>query len=828
MTTLPFLKKLCLGIFLMATAWAHAQNRNHSRMVTYHLSVADTTVNLTGKTVKALATNGQIPAPTLYFTEGDTAQVFLHNKTGETVSFHWHGLLLPNEQDGVPMLTTRLIKPSETFEYKFPIIQHGTYWYHSHSGFAEQSGQYGAFVIQPKTPISIQEKTIVLSDWTNQKPKSVQRLLKRHTDWYAIKRDAVQSYGQAAGTGNFGSMLWLEWNRMPSMDLADVYYDAFLANGKIEETAPDLRPGETVRLRVINGSSSSYFWLHFAAGKMKIVAADGLDVQPLEVDKLLIATAETYDIEVTLPADGQYEFRATSWDRYKHTSTWLGTGAKHSAQDLPPIDYYALTEEMKDHMAMMPDMTMGKAPKQIPDVTVYPAGTAPDPMKMDGMGHAGMDKKMDMPGHDMKKMDGQMKMEDQKKMDHSKHQMDGQKKDAHDQMDHSMHNMGQENMEGEMKMDGQNEHETGKIYPADQVASETTHAMSGGPMGVMLTGYSQLKKQYPNEVIFDYNMLRAEEPTTLANDNPVRVVHLYLGGNMLRYTWHINNIPLSESDRILIKKGENVRFVMHNTTMMSHPMHLHGHFFRVINQHGEHSPLKHTVNVASMEMTTIEFEATEDKDWFFHCHLLYHMMSGMARVVGYQGAEVPLNSQKKFKHFTMEDKMWFAKASIAAQSNGTWADLSLLNYHNEISLEGDANYDGDYDIEGKWMRYFGARQFFSVYVGAETEGTKDFDPAQDKDIRERETAGTFGARYLLPMLVTSDLQIDHRGQFSLELEREDIPLSKRWRMGASVKYDFDNNWEYTVGTSYILSQYWALSGNYDSDFGWGAGLHFMY
>ncbi len=163
---------------------------------------------------------------------------------------------------------------------------------------------------------------------------------------------------------------------MPSMDLADVYYNAFLTNGQITDAYADLAAGETVRLRVINGSASSHFWLQFAGGKMTVVSADGQEVVPVEVDKLLIATAETYDIEVTLPAEGRYEFRATSWDRYKHTTTWLDPAPRLSAPDPPPVDDLTPMKEMKDMMAEMPDMQMGKVPPY-PEPEVYPAGQAP-------------------------------------------------------------------------------------------------------------------------------------------------------------------------------------------------------------------------------------------------------------------------------------------------------------------------------------------------------------------------------------------------------------------------------------------------------------------
>ena len=861
------------------------------KVVSYRLTVADTIVNFTGKPTRALATNGQIPAPTLNFTEGDSARLFVTNRTRGTVSFHWHGLLLPNQYDGVPMLNTALIEPGETYLASFPIIQHGTYWYHSHTELQEQKGLYGSIVIQPATPIATKEKVVVLSDFTEQRPHEVLRQIKRHTDWYAIKRDAVQSYGKALFTGNLGKQAWLEWNRMPSMDLADVYYDAFLANGKVRDAYADLSAGQTIRLRVINGSASSHFWLQYAGGKMRIVSADGQDVAPVEVDKLLIATAETYDIEVTLPADGSYEFRATSWDRYKHTAVWLGSGNEHVAPDLPPVDYYALTKEMKDMMADMPAMQMGRAPADIPEPRVYPAGQAPTnaDIQMQSMMEMGM--KMDMganadstmPGmdHDMSAMDYSkmghdmpgMQQDSLPKgrmdpampgMDHSKmgHDMPGMQQDSlpkgrmdpampgmdHGKMDHDMPGMQHDSMpKGKMdhNMSGMDHSkmghdmpgtEVGKTYEAAEMDGKTMDMGMGtkmgpdAPMGVMMTGYYELKRDNPAETIFDYNMLRSEQPTELHEDRPVRVVHLYLGGNMLRYVWMINNQPLSQSDKIMIERGENVRFVFHNTTMMSHPMHLHGHFFRVVNNQGDYSPLKHTVNVAPMETTIIEFAATEDKDWFFHCHLLYHMMSGMARIIGYEGSSNLLIADKKdYDKFAMDDRQYFGMASVSGLSSGAWADFAYFNIYNEFSLEGDADYNGNFEVEGKAMRYLDPRQYLSAYAGFEYDGTQVMDPELGRENLETEAVALIGVRYFLPMMVWSDLRVDHRGRFELQLEREDIPLTSRWRASAQGRYSFTGQkFEYTFGTSYILGQYFGVEARYDSDYGIGAGLKVMW
>ncbi|CAH1002594.1 Cell division protein FtsP [Neolewinella maritima] len=809
-------------------------------VVTYHLTVADTTVDFTGKPTPALATNGSIPAPTLNFTEGDSARIYVTNRTEGTVSFHWHGLLLPNKYDGVPMLNTSLIEPGDTYVASFPIIQNGTYWYHSHTEFQEQKGLYGSIVIQPKAGTSTKEKVVVLSDFTKQDPHEVLRQIKRHTDWYAIKRNAVQSYGKALASGNLGKQAWLEWNRMPSMDLADVYYDAFLSNGKITDAYADLNAGETVRLRVINGSASSHFWLQFAGGKMTIVSADGQEVEPVEVDKLLIATAETYDIEVTLPAGGRYEFRATSWDRYRYTTTWLGSGTDHAAPDLPPVDYYALTQEMKSMMTDMPGMQMGKAPNDIPEPTVYPAGQAPSnaDILMESMMDMGMQMDMDVQGVGTTDMQMPMRKDssatnmsgmDHSKMDHSKmgHAMPGMQKDTTPPtgMDHSKMDHGKMNH----AMSGS---DRGKTYKASEMDGKTMEMDTGAdaPMGVMMTGYNELKQAYPDETIFDYNMLRSEAPTALKDGRPVRVVHLYLGGNMLRYVWMINNEPLSESDKIMIERGENVRFVFHNTTMMSHPMHLHGHFFRVVNNQGDHAPLKHVVNVAPMETTIIEFAATEDKDWFFHCHLLYHMMSGMARIIGYEGSsDLLIADRADYDKFAMDDRQYFGMASVSGLSNGGWADFAYFNIYNEFSLEGEADYDGNFEVEGKAMRYLDPRQYLSAYVGFEYDGTQVMDPEIGREDLETEAVALAGVRYFLPMMVWSDLRVDHRGRFELQLEREDIPLTSRWRASAQGRYSFTGREiEYTFGTSYILGQYFGVEARYDSDYGIGAGIKLMW
>ncbi|MBS4066717.1 MAG: multicopper oxidase domain-containing protein, partial [Chitinophagaceae bacterium] len=530
-------------------------NIYQAKKVEYDLYVTDTMVNFTGKRRHAIAINGQIPAPILEFTEGDTAIIRVHNMMKMETSIHWHGLLLPNKEDGVPYLTTSPVEAGETYTFTFPLIQSGTYWYHSHTMLQEQSGLYGSIVIHPAQPEpQLKEYVILLSDWTDENPHQVMRYLKRGGEWYAIKKGALQSYGEAIAAGAFKDKLKQEWQRMPAMDVSDVYYNKFLLNGHETNEFKDAKPGEIIRLRIINGSASTYFNLQYANSYMRIIAADGINVNPVNVNKLEIAIAETYDVLITVPDTGTAELRATSWDVTGYSSAYFGNGPVIKAPDIPRLNYFKMMKEMGGmDMGNMPGMDMkninmpneNSSPKKEMDMNSM------DGMQMNGMG--GMDMKMDMPGE------------------------------------------------------------------------------------------------------FNYNMLRALHPTTLDSSLVPREVKLTLTGNMLRYVWSFDFKTLSAADKILIRKGERVRFVLTNNTMMRHPLHLHGHFFRFINAQGEYSPMKHTFDIKPMETVTIEFDANEQQDWFFHCHILYHMMAGMARIVSYEGSEQNEFAKNGYKILKKED-----------------------------------------------------------------------------------------------------------------------------------------------------------------------------
>jgi FtsP/CotA-like multicopper oxidase with cupredoxin domain len=387
-------------------------------VVRYDLTVTDTVVNYSGKEKSAIAVNGQIPMPTLTFTEGDIAEIVVHNKLTESTSLHWHGVYLPNKEDGVPYLTQMPIEPNETFTYRFPIIQSGTHWYHSHSGLQEQIGMYGSLVLLKKKDDptfrngidDLPAVNVILSEWTDINPENVHRMLHNATDWFAIKKGTTQSYAEAIKAGHFKTKVVNEWKRMLAMDVSDIYYDKFLINGKNESQLSQFKAGDKVRLRISNGGASSYFWLNYAGGKMTVVANDGNDVEFVEVDRLIIGVSETYDVVVTIPnEDTAYEFLATPEDRTKSASLYLGNGKIQLKTRMPKLKYFEGMKMMKGMMNMdgsMNDMGMDMSLQQMDMNTVmYPEITGNPKMKMDEMNstaeQAGMDDKMDHSNHSM-------------------------------------------------------------------------------------------------------------------------------------------------------------------------------------------------------------------------------------------------------------------------------------------------------------------------------------------------------------------------------------------------------------------------------------------
>ena len=758
-------------------------NNTPPHTVRYDLYIADTVVTFGKKRKRAIAANGQIPMPTLTFTEGDTAEIYVHNELNEETSMHWHGLFLPNEYDGVPNLTQMPVKPHTTHLYKFPIIQHGTHWYHSHTGLQEQIGMYGAFIMNKRNEWDIPTIPVIISEWSDMKPEEIHRSLHNATDWFAIKKGTTQSYSEAIKSGHLKTKLTNEWQRMNAMDVSDVYYDNFLINGKNQIEYQSLlsggegpgvrlfKAGDKVRLRIANAGASDYFWLTYAGGKITVVATDGNDVEPVEVDRLIIAVSETYDVVVTIPGNKSYEFLVTPEDRTKSASLWLGNGEKVSALKLPKLKYFA-------GMKMMNEM-------------------------------------MDMNGN-MLEMEG-MKMQNQ--------EMD---------MNTVMYPeiTGPENPKDTMR---------GTATTKQMQMNKSQHSMAGMDMG----------NETADIVTLNYGMLRATEKSTLP-DGPWKELKFDLTGNMNRYVWTLDNKTVSESERILIRRGENLRIVLFNNSMMRHPMHLHGHDFRVLNGQGEFAPMKNIIDIMPMERDTIEFAASENGgDWFFHCHILYHMMSGMGRIFRYENSPVnpdipnPKLAQRKL---FADDRMFHFMARVGIENNGSDGEAMFAQTRWKFSTMWHLGYHDMHGYESETMvgRYFGRMQWVYPYIGFDYHYKMEGEPPKNifdfehspKNIFGSEEKNWFGQKsnknnrhtiaagiaYTLPMLFIADARIDGDGKFRFQISREDVPITKRLRFTMMINTDK----EYMAGFRYIATKYFSLSTHYDSDMGLGAGITFTY
>ncbi|OPC20469.1 copper oxidase [Elizabethkingia meningoseptica] len=779
------------------------------KVVRYDLYVSDSMVNYTGKHAHAYAINGQLPAPTLYFTEGDTAEIHVHNNLKkENTALHWHGVMLENKEDGIPFLTQKPIKPGETYVYRFKISQNGTYWYHSHQGLQEQMGMYGMLVFRKRGEAETDRKVqadipVMLSEWTNEHPHQVMRRLQMGVaDWYAIKKKSVQSYSEAIESGNFFTKLKNEWKRMEAMDISDVYYDKFLLNGQPSTEYKKLKAGDKVLLRVANGGASSYFWLTYAGGKITVVGNDGNDVEPVEVDRLIIGISETYDIEVTIPENKSFEFRSTSEDRTGYASLWLGNGEKVEAPGLKRLMLFEGMKSMNNMMKMngdMKPMNMKMGLQQMDANSVmYPE--VPEEDRKATMKH-------------LKEMMNPVKKSKPEKQEHANHDMPLQLSDskADEQTGHNMTDK-KENHGGDDT----------PLQLSDSKADE--HA-----------GHNMADMTKEKPVTLNYNMLRSTEMTILPADAPVKELKFTLEGNMRRYVWSLDNKTVTETDKIKIKRGEVVRITLYNNSMMRHPMHLHGHDFRVINSQGEYSPLKNVLDLMPMETVTIEFPANQDGDWFFHCHILYHMMAGMGRIFSYEDSKPNpylTNPKKDWKDFLKDNHMWAHTATVAIESRSTHAALRVGDARYELQGELHTGYtkSNGYEAELKFGRYIGKFQWLYPYIGFQSRSRTD-DPGENRktmfgQFAEHDKRHVFAAgfQYILPWLVTADTSIDQNGKVRLQLQREDIPISPRIRGSFMVNTDK----EYRMGLSYILQKWLQVSSHYDSDMGWSAGLTLVY
>lgn len=718
----------------------------------YNIIIKKDKVNRAGKDVTGMTINGDIPGPTLRFKEGGYAVIYVKNEMDVETSVHWHGLILPNFFDGVPYLTTPPIMPGETQKYEFPLKQAGTYWYHSHTMLQEQIGVYGSIIIEPREKILEYNKELVmvLSDWTNEKPMNVLRNLKRGNEWYNVKKGTSTPLNRVIGRGAFGAQLNFWRQRMESADIADIYYPAFLVNGQQTQHYPEYKSGEKVRLRIINASASSQYWMTFGSEDPLLVAADGLNVVPVKHNKTFIAIAETYDFIVTIPENGMIEFRAMAQDGSGNTFAYLGTGDTLKAPVIPRPDKIAMMQQMAKMKMRMGAPAMKFNPKK------------ENPHKM--MNNWGMQMDMkDDKGHEM--------------------EMNSTKKD----MEHG------ENQKKKMSTSGM-----------DMFAE------------------------------YNYNYLKSPNKTDSNNNKPVKEVLLNLTGNMWRYIWSMNGVPLSSADKVKVEEGEVMRITLNNLTMMHHPMHLHGHFFRVVNENGEYAPLKHTVNIPPMQKVTIEFDATESGEWFFHCHVLYHMMSGMARIYSYNDySRDPRMKEVKLKHLTNEEKRFYNWGMVDVASHMTGINLVSSNIRNQFTL--NTEYGWNQNIETEFSYEYYLYDYFRVFSGINMENEIK------NSLEEFSTTAVGGVRFFTPYMFNLDVRIDNQLRPQIGLSRAVMIYPKTilfggyeyqadfgWvneltsENGKSVDYKLETVWQ--VGLEYLLSRKFSLMASYDNRFGVGGGL----
>ncbi|MGO2358191.1 MAG: multicopper oxidase domain-containing protein [Mesonia sp.] len=750
----------------------------------YTLTLKEEMVNKAGKEVKGMTVNGTIPGPTLEFTEGEYAVIYVKNEMSVETSVHWHGMLLPNFMDGVPYLTTPPIQPGTTFKYEFPLKQSGTYWYHSHTMFQEQSGVFGSLLINPKEKTLDYDKDLVLmlSDWTNEKPKNVLRNLKRGNEWYQMKKGTSTPLNQVISRGAFGAQLDFWRQRMDGADIADVYYPAFLINGEESIDYTQFQPGEKIRLRLINGSASSQFWLTFGGKTPLLVSADGQDVVPVAHNKTFIATAETYDFIVTVPQKGKIELRAMAQDGSGTSTATIGQGKLLPAEVVSKPDKI----KMMQQMAKM-DMKMGA--------------------------HALKFRPKKDERYQMKKEYG-MQMDDME-MGHDKMNM------KHSESTSDKAEMKHSNMNPPVDQTGMKKDSTAMVG-VNHSKMETKKKMNDG---MQMDGMDMFSE-------YNYDYLKAPEKTAYDPDLPVHEILLNLTGNMNRYIWSMNGRPLSETDKIKISGDEVTRITYNNLTMMHHPMHLHGHFFRVINKNGEYSPLKHTINVPPMQEVTIEFygnNGDEYGDWFLHCHILYHMNSGMDRIISYDTPRDPRMKEHPVSNLINETDPFFTWSLVDVASHMASFDFVASNIRNQFNVSAEYGWNENLEAEVTYERYL--HDNLSVFGGVNVENE------MENHVDEISSTAIAGIRFLTPYLFNLDVRIDSKLRPQISLSRE-ILIFPRTAIFGNYEYQADFGWvdelpigdhfadevSWNAGIEYYLSRDFSLMGSYNSRFGAGGGL----
>ena len=559
------------------SAWASADVGRPPTLTgtEFDLTIGETLMNFTGSPRVAVAVNNSVPAPTLRWREGDTVTLRVTNTLQEDTSIHWHGILLPANMDGVPGLSFNGIRPGETHAYRFTVRQGGTYWYHSHSGFQEQRGMYGALIVDPREPepfSSDRDHVVMLSDWTDENPDRVFAKLKKQAHYYNLRQRTLGDFVRDVRERGFGSTVSdrLAWGemRMTPTDLADVTGESYtyLMNGH----APNgnwtglFEPGERVRLRFVNGGAASYFDVRIPSLKMTVVAADGQNVHPVTVDEFRIGSGETFDVVVEPSGQEVFAIFAQSMDR---TGYARGTLAVREGLSVP-----------------------------IPVLDPRPLLTMAD------MGHGAIDHAMtaETPATDHREPDGNPALQSPTGNDHGGHEMSAPTQAAM------------------------------QSHPASERGNPLVDMQTMSPVsrlddpGIGLRGNGRRVLSYA-----DLRSLFVDPD----GREPGRTVELHLTGHMERFVWSFDGIKFSNAEPVRLTYGERMRIVLVNDTMMAHPIHLHGMWSDIEDDDGQFHLRKHVVDMPPGTRRSFRVRADALGRWAFHCHLLYHMAAGMFREV---------------------------------------------------------------------------------------------------------------------------------------------------------------------------------------------------
>jgi len=615
----------------------------------FQLEISPMPVNITGRAQTATAINGQIPAPILRWREGDTITLAVTNRLSDPTSIHWHGVRTPSPMDGVPGLSFAGIPPGQTFVYRFPVHQSGTYWYHSHSAFQEQTGMYGPIIIEPKggyAHLFDRDYVVLLSDWSDESPDSIVSNLKFQSDYYNFHSRTAGTFIDDANRKGLGEtisdrLMWGEMRMSPTdiLDVSGATY-TYLMNGQppASNWTALFRPGERVRLRFINGSSMSIFDIRIPDLPMSVVQSDGNDLVPVTVDEFRIGTAETYDVIVQPREARAYTIFAQAEDRTGFARGTLAPRAGMTAT-IPPMDPRPM-RTMKDmgmeHGSMggmqmdhgsMPGMSQGATGGMqqmnhgsMPGMShTAPGGMQTNHASIPGMSHGATGGMQQMNHGSMPSMSyettGGMQMDHGSMPGMSHGATGGMQQMNHGSMGHigTLPKIGMTDQGAAAKLEGSVGVDNVAMMPSERL----NEPGDGFPKGRRVLRYTDLRA-----------LKRGNDPR-----QPEREIVLHLTGNMERFMWGFDGKKFSDAGPIELKRGERVRFTLINDTMMEHPMHLHGLWSELDNGHGEYRPYKHTIIVKPGERLSFLVNADEPGRWAFHCHLLYHMESGMFREV---------------------------------------------------------------------------------------------------------------------------------------------------------------------------------------------------